>query len=169
MWSAVADPRVLSVIARATTAPDATDIRRFEPRVLPSANREHVRLIVHGEAFRLDVVLGTVISGPVHLTYLLTRGERLTRQIETIRRLELAFAGIDPGRVVGTSRVVRSAMALRACDARASGVSLREIAILLLGPGEWPGPGECRKSAVRRLVAFGEKLIRRGPLPILTW
>jgi hypothetical protein len=60
-------------------------------------------------------------------------------------------------------------MALRAHDARADGASLREMATELLAPGEWPGPGECRKSAMRRLVAMGEKLVRQGPLPVLQW
>jgi len=60
-------------------------------------------------------------------------------------------------------------MALRTHDARMAGASLRDMAIELLGPGEWPGPGECRKSAMRRLVAMGEKLVRQGPLPILQW
>ena len=169
MWRADVDARVLSVVARATTAPDATDIRRFDPRVVPDADGEHVRFIVHGEAFRLDVVSGTVVSGPVHLTYLLARDGRLARQMDTIWRLEQGFAGTGPGQGEGASRIARSAVALRACDARADAASLREIASELLGAGEWPGPGEYRKSAIRRLVSMGERLVRQGPLPILTW
>lgn len=160
---------MLSVVAKATAAPDAVDIRRFGPRILLDMDGEHVHLIVHGEIFRLDVVSGTVLAGPVHLTYQLVRDERLGRQIDTIRRLEQAFAGTGPGQIEGTSRIARSTMALRAYDARADGASLREIATLLLGPGEWPGPGEYRKSAIRRLVRMGERLVRQGPLPILTW
>lgn len=169
MWRANVDVRVLLVVARATTAPDAMNIRHFDPRILPDGDGEHVRFIVHGEVFRVDVVSGTVMSGPVHLTYLLARDGRLARQMDTIRRLEQRLAGTERGRVEGTSRIVRSAMALRARDARAGGASLRDIATELLGGGEWPGPGECRKSAMRRLVSVGERLVRQGPLPILTW
>lgn len=169
MWRADVDARVLSVAARATTGLDATDIRRFDPCIFTDADGEHVRFIVHGEVFRLDVISGTVMSGPVHLTYFLAQGERLARQMDTIRRLEDALTGTEPGQLEGTSRIVRSAMALRACDARADGASLREIAAILLGPGEWPGPGEYRKSATRRLIAMGERLVGQGPLPILTW
>jgi hypothetical protein len=169
MWSADVDARVLLVAARATTAPDATDIRRFDPRVVRDIDGEHVRFIVHGEVFRLDIVSGTVLSGPVHLTYLLAQDGRLARQMDTIRRLEHGLAGTEPGQIEGASRIVRSAMALRARDARAAGASLREIATELLGAGEWPGPGEYRKSAIRRLVSMGESLVRQGPLPILTW
>jgi hypothetical protein len=167
MWRADADARVLLVAARATTAPDATNICHFDPRILPDAAGEHVRFIVHGEVFRLDVVSGTVMSGPVHLTYLLAQDGWLARQMDTIRRLEQRLAG-GPGQVEGASRIARSAIALRARDARADGASLRQIATELLGAGEWPGPGEYRKSAIRRLVSMGERLVRQGPLPILT-
>lgn len=169
MWRADVDARVLSVTVRVTTAPDATDIRRFDPRILPDAGGEHVRFIVRGEVFRLDVVSGTVMSGPVHLTYLLAQDGRLVRQMETIRRLEHGLAGTEPGQIEWASRIVRSAMALRARDARVGGASLREIATGLLGASEWPGPGEYRKSAMRRLVSMGERLVRQGPLPILNW
>jgi hypothetical protein len=169
MWRADVDARALMVAARATTAPDATDIRRFDPRILSDGDGEHVRFIVRGGVFRLDIVSGTVMSGPVQLTYLLAQDGRLARQIDTIRRLEHGLAGTEPGQVEGASRIVRSAKALRARDARASGASLREIANELLGADEWPGPGEYRKSAIRRLVSMGESLVRQGPLPILTW
>ncbi|WP_336967756.1 transcriptional regulator domain-containing protein [Sphingobium aromaticiconvertens] len=119
-----------SVAAKATTASDATNIHRFDSRILPDVDGEHVRLIVHGEVFRLDVVSGTVMSGPVHLTYQLAQDGRLVRKIDTIQRLEQALAGIEPGPVAGTSRIVRSAMALRAYDARADGASLREMAAI---------------------------------------
>src|SRR3546814_19304953 len=99
-------------------------MRRFDPRIRPEADGEHVRCIVHGEAFRLEVVSGTVMSGPVHLTYLLAQDERLARQMDTIRRLEQGLADTEAGHVEGTSRMVRSALALRARDARAVGASL---------------------------------------------
>src|SRR3546814_11710047 len=89
--------------------------------------------------------------------------------MDTIRRLEQGLADTEAGHVEGTSRMVRSAMALRARDARAVGASLRDIGTELLGGGEWPGPGEYRKSAIRRLVSMGERLVMQGPLPILTW
>lgn len=169
MWRADADARVLSVAARSTTVPTAADIRRFNPRVLSDGDGEHVRFTVHGEVFRLDIVSGTIISGPVYLTYLLAQGARLARQLDTVRRLEEAIADTSPGPIEQTSRMTRSAMALRTHDARAHGASLREIATELMGTGEWPGPGECRKSAMRRLVSMGERLIKQGPLPILAW
>lgn len=167
MWRADVDARVLMVTARATTAPNATHIHCFDPRILRDEDGEHVRLVVHVEVFRLDVVSGTVMSGPVHLTYLLAQSERLRRQMDTIRRLEQALAGAGPEPIEGAARIARLVMALRAYDARLGGASLREIAIELLGAGEWPGAGEHHKSAVRRLVIMGERLVQQGPQPIL--
>lgn len=169
MWRADADPRVLSVVVKATTAPDGLDLSRFDPYILPDEGGEHVRLTVHGEVFRLDVVSGSVMSGPVCLTYLLARDQRMAAQTDCIQRLERALAGTFCGPVRAASRISRSTMALRARDARVDGASLKATAVELLGPGEWPGPGECRKSAMRRLVAMGEKLVKEGPRPILTW
>jgi len=138
-------------------------------RALARVGGEHVRVTVHGEVFRLDVVSGSVMSGPVCLTYLLARDQRMAVQMNCIQRLQRGLEGTSCGPVRRQSRISRSVMALRTHDARMAGASLRDMAIELLGPGEWPGPGECRKSAMRRLVAMGEKLVRQGPLPILQW
>lgn len=169
MWRADADPRVLSVVAEATTALGGVNIQQFNPRILPHAGGDHVRFAVHGEIFGLDVVSGSIMSGPVRLTYLLARDQRMAVQMDCIQRLEREFAGASCGPVRKQLQISRSVVALRARDARADGASLREIGFILLGPGEWPGPGECRKSAIRRLVAMGENLVRKGPLPILGW
>jgi hypothetical protein len=156
-------------MATAAMRPDGLDIMRLDPRIFTAADGEHVRFIANGAVFRLDVVSGTVISGPVHLTYLLAQGGRLARQMDVIRRLGQTFAGSGARPLERPSRVARSAMALRARDGRANGASLREIAAELFGAGEWPGPGEYRKSAIRRLVTMGDRLVREGPLPILSW
>lgn len=65
------------------------------------------------------------------------------------------------------TRFYRLAMALRAWDLRGAGASLRRIADELCGPGEWPGPGEYRKSAARRYVKMGEALVAGGPGALL--
>lgn len=169
MWRADVDPRVLSVAVNVGVAPRTVDIERFAPRILSDDVGQHVRLIVHGEVFRLDVVAGSLSSGPVCLTYLLARDQRMGVQMDCILRFERKLAGRSCTAIAKASQIGRATLALRARDARVAGASLRDMAIELLGPGEWPGPGECRKSAMRRLVAMGEKLIRQGPLPILQW
>lgn len=167
MWRADADPHVLTAAAQASAGPGAVDLTRFGLRTVAGWGAEHVRFAVLGEVFRLDVTSGTVSAGPVELTYLVARDWRMAAQIDTVRRLERRLSGIRRGNLKGSSRIARCAMALRAHDARAAGASLRQIAWNLYGPGEWPGPGEFRKSAARRLVAMGDMLVREGPLPIL--
>src|SRR3546814_18728962 len=103
------------------------------------------------------------MSGPVHLTYLLAQDERLARQMDTIRRLEQGLADTEAGHVEGTSRLVRSAMALRALDARAVGASRRDIGTELLGGGEWAGPGAYRTARTdERSVGREGRLTRRN-------
>ncbi|MGN6356059.1 MAG: DNA -binding domain-containing protein [Novosphingobium sp.] len=169
MWTATVDPCVLSVMATSALAPDAIDIARFDPLIRTDADGEHVRVTVAGEAFRLGVISGSLARGPIGLTYKVARDRRLAAQIDTIRRLEQRFAGTALRPRNGGSRLARSALALRAWDGRTAGASLREMAAELLGPGDWPGDGEHRKSAIRRLLAVGERLVARGPLPVLAW
>ena len=143
MWRADVDPRVLSVSVEAGGTSRAVDIERFAPRILSDAVGQHVRLVVHGEVFRLDVVAGSISSGPVCLTYLLARDQRMGAQMDCILRLERKLAGRSCTAIAKTSRIGRATLALRARDARMAGASLRDMAIELLGPGEGSGPCEC--------------------------
>lgn len=161
------DTRVLAAVAEVGTVSLATDIAQFAARIIRRSSREHVYLAIGGETFRLDLVCGTVTAGPVQISYLLARNGRLPKQIETIQRLEARLAGCATERTRDGVRIARLATALRAWDARMAGASLRDIAADLLEPGDWPGPGECRKSAARRLVATGGALVAAGPRPIL--
>ena len=161
------DTRVLPVVAEVGKASLATDIAQFAARIIRRISCEHVYLAIGGETFRLDLVCGTVTAGPVLISYLVARNARLPKQIDTIQRLEARLAGCAIEHTREGLRIARLANALRAWDARMAGASLRDIATDLLEPGDWPGPGECRKSAARRLVATGRELIAAGPRPIL--
>lgn len=167
LWSANVDPCVLSVFTQASAPPHGIDFRKFDARILRSDGVEHVRLLAGNETFRLDVVDGTIAKASLQLTYVLARDWRLPKQIETIHRLERCLVGNKQARIGTAGSISRQMAALQAWDARMAGASLRDIAIQMWGSGDWPGPGECRKSAARRLVAMGERLIREGPWPIL--
>jgi len=169
LWSAAVDPHVLSAVSTATGIPPTVDLLRFDARIIQGETCQHVHLAVGGDTFRLDATGDTLTHGPVQFTYLLVQDGRLSRQIETIRRLDEWLAGGHPKLVRTSSRISRLSAALRARDARSTGASLRNIADEMLGSGAWPGPGECRKSAARRLVAIGEQLVADGPRPILAW
>jgi hypothetical protein len=114
-----------------------------------------------GELMRLDFAAGSLDSGPVTLHFNLIDNGRLETQIAAIQQ----FRGTVPPRRY--TRLAERLIALHAADARVTGASLREIAELLLGPGEWPGDGEHRKSLVRRLIAAGERMVHAGPRHVL--
>lgn len=161
LWTAERNPCVLTVLAEAAHRTSGVDFSLYGARVVRSALCEHVRVVIAGEAFRLDVMAGTLADGSVQLTYHVVQDARLARQVETLQRFEARLRGDEPGDTEA-AWLSRRLMALRAWDARTNGASLRDIATLLWGPEEWPGPGEYRKSAARRFVAMGEELMKNG-------
>lgn len=167
LWTAAANPRVLSVIARPGAAGVRLDIGRHRARVVRVGGIERVYLAVAGHAFRLDVTEGSFATGPVAVTHLIAHDERLTLQLATVRQLASTLADNAPVAMDSSGAMYRMSSALRAWDARSAGASLRETAVILFGEGEWPGPGEYRKSAARRLVAMGDRHVAAGPLAIL--
>lgn len=164
MWSADLDPCVLRVRAERTdrVLGSLFDVEAAEARVVRSVDIEHVAIERSGRLLRLDVVEGTVLPGPVELTFEVANDSLLTDKLDAIR----AFC-LHPTRRTPHQRLARQLLALHAVDGLGSGASLREIAGDLLGPGDWPGEGEHRKSHIRRLIAAGERMIREGPRAIL--
>ena len=164
MWSATVDPRVLVVRAEAASGERARclDAASSGARTLVGSVCEHLLLLRGGSPVRLDVIAGTTMAGPVVLHYDVVDDDRLPVRLTAIR----SFAAPP---AIGRRQVqlAQRLLALHALDARQMGASLREVADLVLGRGEWPGDGEHRKSLVRRLIAAGERMIRAGPPAIL--
>lgn len=162
MWSAAADPRVLTVRAEACTNGRG---RRLDgdaiDRLLPGPPVERVLIECGGEAVRLDIVDGTIVGGPVLLHFNMLDDDTVEDRIGAIRMLR------GHRRVRRHVQLARRLSALHAIDARDTGASLKEIAKIVLAPGDWPGDGDHRKSLVRRLVASGERMLRDGPRAIL--
>jgi hypothetical protein len=122
---------------------------------------EHIVLDPGSFVVRIDVIGGKVQDGPVALTFDVPDGDRLDVQLDTIRMFS---ALCRPRR---HEQLARRLLALQAVDAKEKGASLREIADIVLGSGDWPGDGEHRKSRVRRLLESGARMIRDGHRPIL--
>ncbi len=165
IWSAAVDPRVLAVRA---VKPDGMGAPLFDALsadtwMLKGPGGEHLLIDRGGEFIRLDVVDGTTAAGPVKLHFDLANDDRLDARVAAIRALR-ATAPAGPRHM----RLARRLFALQAVDARNAGISLKETADFLLGPGDWPGEGEHRKSHVRRLIITGEKMVRAGPRAILS-
>lgn len=164
IWSAAADPRVVAVRALPSLTCDARrfDMIREAGRLVRGRSGEHV-LVDRGALFRLDVIEGTLSAGPVSLHFDLPYDGHLQVRLAVIQAF-VARAAIPRHHLQLAGRLY----ALHAADARSAGASLREIADLLLGAGDWPGDGEHRKSLVRRMIATGERMVRAGPRAILT-
>lgn len=163
------DPRVLVVRAIPADQPVAVcplDLRCHVTRIVHGGTREHVRIDHAGHVLRLDIVEGTLAGGPTFLQCDLAIGARLPAQVATALTLrDLIFGTITASSF--QDRLADSLLRLWAFDASGAGASLREIADLLLGPGDWPGDGEHRKSRVRRLVAWGRAVVVAGPSAVL--
>lgn len=131
-------------------------------RVLRGSIAEHLLVDRYGMAIRLDVIDGTVLAGPVSLRFDLPDNHHLETRLAVIRAFTTS---VSPGR--RHAQLAKRLNALHAIDARDAGASLREIADLVLGPGDWPGDGEHRKSLVRRMIASGDRMLRAGPRAVL--
>jgi hypothetical protein len=164
IWSAATDPCVLAARALPLDvgAPRAFDARAAGIRTVRGPDCEHIVIDLPGNLIRIDVVAGTTGSGPVTLRFDLANDDRLDFQIAAIQ----AFRSV-PTSESRHLRMARKLLALQAKDARDAGASMREIADAVLGPGEWPGNGEHRKSLVRRMIASGDAMVRTGPRRIL--
>lgn len=158
---------MLAVMVDSAVSDVGVDFATLALRMIRRDGVEYLRIVLGDAVFRLDVSCGSITNGPCRLTFLLAHDARLPRQIDTLRRLHAGLSGVPLRAEIGVARLSRLATALRVWDLRKVGTSLRQVADELWGPEEWPGPGEYRKSAVRRYVKVGEKLVEDGPRPIL--
>ena len=141
------------------------NLRHFASRQLAGNHVDHVRIDHAGHVIRLDVEDG-IGHGPFALSVELPIGIRTDAQVDATLVLQRLLSG----RLTSAAPHRRNADAmfrLWAHDLRGHGASLREIADILMGPGDWPGDGECRKSQVRRLVRDGRLMVEEGPKEIL--
>lgn len=164
MWSAAVDPRVLTARAVKPVGMKAQlfDGLSADVHMMRGQLGEHLLIDRDGELVRLDVIEGTTVAGPVVLRFELVDDDRL----DALLAVMVTFRGTMVSRP-WNGRMARKLFALQAVDTRNAGASLRETADILLGPGDWPGNGEYRKSHVRRLLDTGSRMIRSGPRAIL--
>lgn len=164
MWSGAVNACVLSARAQPDHGNSARvfDARSDATRILIGPGREHLLVDRGAELIRLDIVEGTVFDGPVLLHFDLADDGCLERRIAAIRALRSPAPSAPR-----YNRLANRLLALQAVDVRNAGGSLRETADILLGPGDWPGDGDHRKSRVRRLCDLGRAMIEAGPSAIL--
>mgnify|MGYP003582877394 CR=1 FL=1 len=164
MWSAAVDPRVLTARAVPTSGERSNGMLALSPvaRRMWSSLTEHL-LIDRGELLRVDLVDHAAVGGPFRLYFGLPDDEWLEQRIAIIRSLRgRPYHGRH-------SQLARRLLSLNAVDGRDAGASLKDIADDVLGPGDWPGDGEHRKSMIRRMIVSGDRMLSAGPRAILAF
>ena len=162
MWSAAVDPRVLMARAIPTSGERSNGVLALSPvaRRMRTSRTEHL-LIDRGELLRVDLVDHAATGAPFQLHFDLPDDDWLEQRITVISSLR--------GRRHhgGHPQLARRLLSLNAVDGRDAGASLKDIAELVLGSGDWPGDGEHRKSMIRRMIVNGDRMLSAGPRAIL--
>jgi Uncharacterized conserved protein (DUF2285) len=128
----------------------------------PSA--EHLLVDRGRDLVRIDVLEGTTADTHASLHIDLPLGCWVQPRIAAVRAL-VAPPQVTPHH----TQLAHRLLCLQALDARAAGASLKDVAEILFGGGDWPGDGEHRKSRVRRMIVAGERMVDGGPGMILAW
>lgn len=172
MWDHGLDP--LSVRANAWRCsadnPEAFDIRALAQPVtiFKDALGEEV-LIGNGRtAVRLSLRRGTLLDGPVRLTYELSGRRQLGRRLLALSQLEalMRLGRVPRPLAAPTSNPARPRMLLRTLDALAIHRSARSVAIALFGRDEvernWTHESDYLRMQTRRLISRARQLVSGG-------
>jgi hypothetical protein len=161
VWRAEVHPFVLAVEAHPPHGEDRFDLARLgaiSTIVTAADGREHLLISDGLRSIRIDVLAGSIASGPVGLHYCLAGLETAERPLLTLRRL---LALWRTGRFCRSlhpaeARAGRWLLMLRARDALAAGATQRAIAGELLSScatrERWRVEAPSLRSQVQRLV-----------------
>lgn len=171
IWRAEADPHVLRVSARPCAIQDSLDVRSWGTIATCHPCREGPEHWLFSDGFRdirLDVVLGSLASGPVQLDYHISGLAAAWPQVMTLARLiTMAKTGRMPLTLFRKEqRARRWTLVLRTADAIAAGATQRDIAEVLLGltPGRrWRIANPSVRRRAQRLVEAVRKAINAEP------
>lgn len=134
--------------------------------VLRSLDGEHVLICDGPRSLRLDVVAGSLLSGPVRLSYCMSGFAGVEAKVMTLRRLlALERLGRLPSALFPPeSKARRLGMVLRAYDGMRAAASQREIAIGLFGEEHVRADWEAGylRTRIQRLNRTAERMIGGG-------
>ena len=152
---------------------DLARIARLASLVRDAGGREHLLLSDGCRSIRLDIVSGSVRSGPVVLRYRLAGLSRVAAPLLVLRRLLALLrtgdfsASLHPRE----QRAARWILMLRAQDALAAGAGQREIAAHLLAREamgqRWRVEAPSLRSRAQRLVREARRMVAGGYLSLL--
>jgi len=177
-WRPDLDPCVIDVHAEPTDVsnPLAFDLARFRDKatvLLDPTNREMVLFSEGPRHLQLEVRSGTLVKGPVQLSFSLDGVAHMALRTQVLMRLsvlsesaKMPFALFPPAR-----RGRWWSEALRAHDAECAGATQREIAdflyVRISERPAWKGQETLLKNRVRQLLIAGKKAINGDYLQFL--
>ena len=176
-WRPHIDPRV--IIAEAIPAQDDRDtfdlFAQRVPAILLEQEGQPEELLLNPgpHAIRMSVTRGTLLGGPVNLTYRLQGLDMLGAQLLALRRLEtLHRTGCIPVSLFPAARrISRWTRVLETLDALASSPTQRAVAVRLYGTPAvldgWSATSDSMQSRVRRLIAEARRLAKGGFLDLV--
>lgn len=134
---------------------------------------EELRLVSAGRIIRLHIASGTLLEGPVRLSFHLAGTRHLSIRLRALRAFDhyLRRGQIPSPPVPFAPASKRMAMMLATLDGLARGWSQKRIAAALFGDKavatDWGGQSDFLKSRVRRLIRQAEALGEGGYLGLL--
>lgn len=177
MWDHKLDPLTIRATARACSArsADAFDIHRSQLGVTILKDRDgEEALIGYGRnAVRLSIHEGSLLDGPVCLTYHLSGREHFARRILALRQLDaiMRLGRVTAGVSTPASNPSRPIMLLRTLNALASHSSAHLIACSLFGEEvvarDWGHPSDYLRMQTRRLISRARRLAAGGYVMLL--
>jgi hypothetical protein len=136
VWTQAWFRGVLSAEARdAGPVNERFDLARFAALstvARATSGAEHLLLSDGVSHLRLDIASGSLLSGPVCLSYRVSGLEALRGPLETLKGLVRLWQSGQLPRPVPSARNRRLILLLRACDGLRLGASQRELAVVLL-------------------------------------
>ncbi len=157
--------------------PDAFDLRQLglPMRILRGGGQEEIAIDSGQVIVRLSVAAGTLLAGPVRLTYriegrrLLSRRLLALQQLDALMRLKRVPKPLRPE--LPERRKDRNLLLLRTIDALARSKPARAVAIELFGADcvetDWAHESDYLRMQTRRLIDAAKRLVNGGYLKLL--
>jgi hypothetical protein len=176
LWMESVDPFVIAAQATPSTEAEAFDARRYGLSLCigpENSPGEHIFLSDGRRTLRLDLISGTLLAGPVRLSWRVPKPFEALPAIMALRRLAIwcrTGSLVDIG-YPSIARARRWLTLLRVHDAFRAGASQREIAGALFGHqfagARWRLEDGSYRLRAQRLARSARLIARRGPAELL--
>jgi len=178
-WRHEVDPMTIRASARACAPedPDAFDLRRLglPIRVFRAGGEEEVAIAAGPTIVRISVAGGTLLDGPVRMSYRVEGRQPLSRRLLALQQFDALMRLRRIPRPLQVALPARSSermtLLLRTLDALAASKRTRIVAIALFGAerveADWTHESDYLRMKTRRLIDAAKRLVKGGYLTLL--